>query len=760
VHMVFAMAGGARAQGGEVLPGGEFELGLERWSQLASDGSNPFEAVRTPQAQGLSAGCDLPPGVDAHLELHLPLEEGQFVAAVPGPDRPGLRLEFGVWVWLESVVGSGEISLSVDSCSGLKTTQVVQSPSWRTEELPRERWLYLSTAGQQVRSWGSESGATELRYRLRCSAPGPVCFEGAAVRWERPGALEVPDASFEDWRPGSGTWEMSSGLTAGPTLQTTQGYYGPGFALLAEGSGALLAQTIELPGDPERGAPPITAGSYLEAGAWLHPDGFASLPQAPRATVQLQLSVYGIDDQRGTRRLLARGRWYPCMDDLGGWNFLQTRPLAPLRINETSLRVELRSAAPGSYAVDFVQLGERHGVDGNPQRRVGASYVGRYRSPFFPGATTTPTAPQEVWRNWRWVAPPACDNSYVGFAHDPDCGSNQGCFRGNGRRDLAIGTEGGPHELPLIGAYDSRDKAVLRYHVKLAESAGIDHFIFDFQGHKLADQLVAQGREPINRETFDALLQVTEEPGRNLKLAVMYEPKVHFLGWVQGEPTKADKIQGVVEDLVRLVQQVGGLRSVLRHDNRLVVFIFRNKTCNPAGTQCLDESDWLWIQAQVRNQTSEHLFLVGDSPPALGSALQGLTRWQLVSRSYLRYRNFTDAQLRLPTLPAASLLSLESHARGLTESVMEWRDQDVVERVAIQTVWPGFDDSGVGGWGVNNLMGEDGGPLCVRVAEEFEGQFYATTAAAALDSGADWIQIATFNDWNERTQIEPAWHPD
>ncbi len=115
---------------------------------------------------------------------------------------------------------------------------------------------------------------------------------------------------------------------------------------------------------------------------------------------------------------------------------------------------------------------------------------------------------------------------------------------------------------------------------------------------------------------------------------------------------------------------------------------------------------------------------------------------------------------RVPTLPAPDLTRLVNLTRGLDQSVRHWRAEAEDERVAVQTVWPGFDDSGVGGWGQDNLPGEDGVPLCVRVASDFAGAFYTTTVASALENDASWIQIATWNDWNESTRIEPAWHPE
>ncbi|MFT7667694.1 MAG: hypothetical protein ACI8X5_000377 [Planctomycetota bacterium] len=574
----------------------------------------------------------------------------------------------------------------------------------------------------------------------------------ALKRAERPVSLPVPEGDFENWDPENSPWEMQGEFLSGPTNHQSDGYYGRGFAQFGAAPGSLLTQTIPLFSSAESALP---RGSEMEAGVWLRFDPRTEIYDGAHAP-SVDLRIFSVG--RGEPRLLAHAHWSPAASEIGAWNYLETEVVSRLHESDRALRIEIYKGGGGVLAADFVQLGERHSIDGNPIRRVGANYVGRYRSPKFPLAGTSPDTPQEIWRNWCWMTPPACNSDFSGFFHNPDCATNPSCLRPNGRRDLAISTLNSGQDLPLIGSYDSRDKDVIRYHIALAENAGIDHFIYDYQGYRLASQVAQQGREAINYETWEALLDVVEEPGSDFKLAVMYEPKVHMLGWVAGEPTKTDKVLGIAGDLVHLANQMRGRRASLRHDGRLVVFLFRNKLCNGAGNQCLLESDWTFIHQFVKQQTGEDLFLVGDSPPAGNSALQGLTRWQLVSRDYLRYRNYVDAQLDRPTMPSAQLSSLVQHAGDLASGVMDWQAQGPKERVAIQTVWPGFDDTGVGGWGVANLTGEDGNPLCVRVTDDFDGVFYASTVEAAFESGADWIQIATFNDWNEMTSIEPAYH--
>jgi hypothetical protein len=195
---------------------------------------------------------------------------------------------------------------------------------------------------------------------------------------------------------------------------------------------------------------------------------------------------------------------------------------------------------------------------------------------------------------------------------------------------------------------------------------------------------------------------------------------------------------------------------VLRHDGRLVVYIFRNSL--EWGGSGMSADAWWDALREVERRTGERLFLVADNEPGDGSAFEGLSRWNLVARDYLRYRTFGDLRQRTPSWPQAEVAVLEAHAKGVVGSARAWAWSEDEQRIASAVVWPGFDDSGVAGWGSENLLGEDGLPLCVRVADPLEGAFFATTQAAALDSRPDWIQIATWNDWNELTQIEPAWH--
>lgn len=743
--------GGAPAWGGIMagstadLPAAGFELGLGSWSQFASDGSIPFVLSPAPVFSGQAAYGNLPTGVTASLSLSADL------AQVEGA-TPGVKLEARGQLWLSPGAGAGTASLELQSFNGISWTSLGRSVAIDGSAAPRGSWLRLSTLPVASNDSSVPVGSLELRCVFHCSIEGGVYFDELELGRFEYAEYALADASFEG--AGPFVWQSNGPLDVHDGTTNAEGYYGAQHLTLDSTSATEAWQSLSAGGVLEWSA--AEAGRSLEAGIWLRPDAAMPLPFASSPTVFVELRIFGLQ-AGGAETLLAHGIWHPVINERGSWRYLQADPVAPLSALHNEIRLQVSSVLPGALDVDFVQIGEQYAVDGNPRRRVGANYVGRYRSPAYPDAPSSPSSAQERWRMWRWVSPNACDSSFSDFFHDPDCATSSTCLRTNGRRDLAVTTLRGEDELPLVGAYDSRDRDVLRYHIALAQAAGIDHFIYDWLGHRLALQSINEGREPINHACFEALEEIAEENGNDFKLAVMYEPKVHFLGWVAGESTLQAKINGIIDDLVWLVEHQAAQRSALRHDGRLVVFIFSDEVCNFDGSQCLDSAAWTTICQSVEINTGEALFLIGDRVPVPGAAMKGVSIWKLVDLDLLKYRTYQDLANATPTLPLPELARLTEHLESTHFAGRDWQRGDDGERVAVAVVWPGFDDSGVSGWGVPNLIGADGLPLCVRVIDDFQGAMYPTVVASALESGADWIQIATWNDWNEDTHLEPAW---
>ncbi|MCA8979574.1 MAG: hypothetical protein H6831_07560 [Planctomycetes bacterium] len=742
-----AGSGSVAAGGTDALsaPDLGFEVGLGGWQQACSLGGTPFSAL---EVDGRSvARCALPGAGDATLWHDW--TPAQLGAPLPVAGFPGERLRASFELWLGGDVGAGSLTLRLVALENGGERELSRA-DLALDSAPRGAWFRYSTA---VATGGLSAATSAVRLECTLNAPGEVRIDEGRLGFERPSRVAGLGGDFEE----AAGWSADVGSFARWSDATIGGYRGTGCALLL-GNTATLERNVALLGAEDE----LCAGQAVEAGAWLRVGDGASLGWSPSAQNEVHVGVHARDALGALSPVLSETRWRPTNRERGEWHYVETMPIGDGTIPPGSTELVLRftSNIASSVRVDEVSIGQQNALDGNPERMVGLNYVGRYRSPLYSLGAGELLDSGQNWRNWHWVTPPGPDASFTGFRHDPDCSTSPACFRPNGRRDVAVGTEFGSNDVPLIGAYDSRDADVLRYHLELAEALGVDFLVYEYLGHKLAVQNELAGSEAINEETFESILDVLEDPQYSLKTAVMYEPKVHMQGWVSGEPTLFDKKDGIAEDLSYLVDHYEDARGVLRRDGKFVVFLFRDRSCNGSGTQCLDASDWEDILDWVEYDTGERLFLIADAMPVDGAPFGGMSRWDLVSREILRYRTFADAAAGTPTQPAPAASALELHCAQRHDLGRNWELGDPWRRLHVPIVWPGFDDTGVAGWGLDNLQGEDGQPLGVRVADPLGGAFYRTTVTSALDSGARWVQIATFNDWNEGTRIEPAWDPN
>lgn len=743
------IAGAGHALAGDenalLAPDLDFASGLSGWQQVCSSSSNAFSALQT---DGRTvARCVLAPAEQAMLWHDWTTH--QLSVPVPFGALPGERLRASFDLWLSSDVGSGTLTLQLLALEN-GTERELSKAELLTAEAPRGTWFRYSTG---IASGGLSAATGSVRLVCSLDAPGEVRIDEGRLGYERPSRVRGLEGRFES---NASEWVADAASSVSWNDANVGGYRGTGCARLV-GNTATLTGTVPLTGAVDE----LCAGQVVEAGAWVRVATGVPLSLYPSAQNELRLTVRSRDALGNLSAGLAEARFKPTLSMRGDWVYVETTPLlgGMIPAGATQLELSFTSNIEGEVRVDEVSLGQQDALDGNPERMVGLNYVGRYRSPLYPYSAGHLSNASDNWRNWHWVAPPGPNPSFTGFQHNPHCATSPACFRSNGRRDVAVTTELGKNHLPLIGAYDSRDSEVLSYHVELAEALGVDFLVYEYLGHALASQNALQGSESINEETFESILDLLEDPQFSMKTAVMYEPKVHMQGWVAGQPSMFDKKNGIAEDLIHLVDHHGAARGLLRRNGQVVVFLFRDKSCNGSGSQCLDADDWEDILSWVEFGTGERIFLVADSLPDPGAPFAGMSRWDLVSREILRYRTFADAAASTPTFPPPTLSALQLHCAQRHDLGRNWELGDPWRRLHIPIVWPGFDDTGVAGWGLNNLTGEDGLPLGVRVADPLNGGFYRTTVESALASGAKWIQIATWNDWNENTRIEPAWDP-
>ncbi|HLV78907.1 MAG TPA: endo-1,3-alpha-glucanase family glycosylhydrolase [Chthonomonadaceae bacterium] len=274
-----------------------------------------------------------------------------------------------------------------------------------------------------------------------------------------------------------------------------------------------------------------------------------------------------------------------------------------------------------------------------------------------------------------------------GAHHDPEK------RRDDGLRDIASVF------YPLIGPYSSVSRAVVRYHLETARAAGIQGLIVDWYG--------------IGDNTDAPIPLLLEEADRlGMRIAICYEEKLNFL-W-RGVKSRDEAIRDAMADLKYVVSRYTSNAAYLRRDGKPVIFQFDGWGEGPLGPKYF---------------TPEELKrILGSLPAPVAYCRQGLTP---------AYH---------PEIPGAFQWWSSSAAdiRGFAEQARQMVQEGKLAFFANE-ISPGFDDTGVWGWG-------DG----ARVTPRAGLSLLRATFDLAFTAHPELVQIVTWNDFNEGTVVEPT----
>ncbi len=260
------------------------------------------------------------------------------------------------------------------------------------------------------------------------------------------------------------------------------------------------------------------------------------------------------------------------------------------------------------------------------------------------------------------------------------------------------------HQMPLTGPYDSRDKEVLEYQVKLMKTAGIDGVIFDWYGiHKVNDY------GPIHESTL-AMIKVLKREG--LKFAICYEDQT----------------------VPRIVEATG-------------------KTSEQIGKETFSwmQKNWFRDSAYVRYQGRPLVLCFG--PQHYSSKSQ----WDAVFSVTKPRPYFADLDLKTTwaetTYDWPPMWASEGPPGNkgelsiprLQQYLAEFDNKVSNKAYRIATAFPAFDDiyEDQGGQSYGNLVYNN-------------GETFKLTFDAAMEINPHVIQVATWNDYGEGTIIEPT----
>lgn len=245
---------------------------------------------------------------------------------------------------------------------------------------------------------------------------------------------------------------------------------------------------------------------------------------------------------------------------------------------------------------------------------------------------------------------------------------------------------------PLIGPYDSGDADVLEFHLLTMHVAGIDGVIVDWYG------LTGFRDYGLLHRNTTSVLQMCER--LRMKFVICYEDQTVPALVAGSRLASADRVSHATKEINWLSKHWFRSPSYVRFNKRPVLLSFGHAGLNDdEWRQCLERLD-----VPVRYYSQDY-----RRPGATGGFA-----WPV---------------------PQQGL----EHTRRFLERSSEWPD-------AIPVAYPRFDD--VYAQGKVN----DGYPEI----PDGEGETFRWTLDQALRANPRIIQIATWNDWGEGTQIEPS----
>jgi hypothetical protein len=267
--------------------------------------------------------------------------------------------------------------------------------------------------------------------------------------------------------------------------------------------------------------------------------------------------------------------------------------------------------------------------------------------------------------------------------------------RPDGLRDIAAA------QYPLIGPYSSGDPAVVRYHCETAAAAGIEGLIVLWYG-------------PGSPTDARVALILNEAERAGLKVALCYEEKLNWPPY-RNPNTRADMVTSATGDLRHLLDNYASHPAYLRREGKPVVFQFNFWGTDRLGPRTFSPAEWEQILGTLGEDVSyvRQNFEADQHPRLAGSY-----HWWVIDQGVLQRHQ-------------------EQVAAALAE-----------ERLVFHAgyIAPGFDDSGTDSWGSGN-----------RRFQPREGTAtLQSTFAPALTGDPEIVQIVTWNDFNEGTEVEPT----
>lgn len=323
--------------------------------------------------------------------------------------------------------------------------------------------------------------------------------------------------------------------------------------------------------------------------------------------------------------------------------------------------------------------------------------------------------------SWNWlsgaeVLPPACAPRPLILAHvmpwfeSKAVSGRWGWHWTMGKTNADNGVLA-THERPWLGAYDSSDPALVATQVAMMKASCIDGAIIDWNGPGGFDDYAM-----IHRNT---LLLIAELKKAGLKFALCVEDNTGKRFMSEGKLTRAEATANVAASFAWADAHWLGDPDYVRLGGRPTLFIF--------GPQYLDEAEWTTIRGSMKQNP-------------LTFALPHLSRRPGIDGAF-------------GWVPVSEGKTVEAPA-WTAELATLYAQERAAGRPFVALAFPGYHD----------FYAQAGvGPSYGRI-DSRAGRTFEESLDQAILSGSPIVQVATWNDYGEGTNIEPTtanpnWYP-
>lgn len=248
---------------------------------------------------------------------------------------------------------------------------------------------------------------------------------------------------------------------------------------------------------------------------------------------------------------------------------------------------------------------------------------------------------------------------------------------------------------PALGAYSSRDPAVIDRHIDEAKAHGVTGFIATWW---------CQGR--YEDKAFPVVL--AEAEAKHLKVTVYWETA----------PGKGQaQIDHAVRDLVYLLSHYGQSKAFLKVEGRPVIFVYgRVMGQVPAAS-------WPVILKAANAKAGDFLLIADGYTEGHAAFFDGVHE----------YNNCGAVKGKSPE--ALRVWAAGHYAKAVSLARRH-------NRISCVTVIPSYDDTKIRKPGLK--------------AERQDGEVYRVLWQEAIKAKPDWVLITSWNEWHEGSEIEPS----